>query len=67
MLLSKAIGGFILFAESGEYSPVYIPTLHGHLKYITKYLGDPELESITSDHWQQFWPPSILSISLAGG
>ena len=55
MLFSKAVEGFILFAESGEYSPAYIPTLHGHLKYITKYFSDPELESITSDHWQQFW------------
>lgn len=55
MLLSKAIEGFILYAEGGAYSPAYIPTLQGRLNYICKYFGDPEIESITAERWSQFW------------
>lgn len=55
MLFSKAIEGFILHAESGAYSPAYIPTLQGRLKYICNYFGDPELEDITPEKWSQFW------------
>jgi len=54
MLLSKAIEGFILFAKGGKYSPAYIPTMHGYLKYICKYFGDPEIESLSPEHWQRY-------------
>ena len=54
MLLSKAIEGFILEAKSGKYSPSYIPTMHGYLKYICKFFSDPELESITADDWKKY-------------
>ena len=55
MLFSKAIEGFIYYAQGGKYSPAYIPTLHGYLKYMCKYFGDPEIESITPDHWQRYF------------
>lgn len=55
MLFSKAIEGFILYANAGHYSPAYVPTLRGYLKYMCKYFGDPEIESLTSDDWQKYF------------
>lgn len=55
MKLSQAIEGFIFHAQSGKYSPAYIPTMHGYLKYICKYFNDPELESIAPDDWNRYF------------
>lgn len=55
MLLSKAIEGFIFYAEGGEYSPAYVPRLKEHMRYICKYFNDPELESIKAEDWARFW------------
>jgi integrase/recombinase XerD len=54
VLFSKAIQGFFLFAESGAYSPAYIPTMRIQLNYMCKYFGDPELETLTSAHWERY-------------
>lgn len=54
MLFSKAIEGFILDAKGGRYSPAYIPTMHGYLKYMCNFFKDPELESLTADHWKSY-------------
>jgi integrase/recombinase XerD len=54
MLLSEAIQGFLLHAESGVYSPHYIPTMKIQLTYICKYFADPELESLTPAHWEKY-------------
>jgi len=54
MLFSKAVEGFILDAKAGRYSPAHVPTMQGYLKYICKFLGDPELESITSDDFIRY-------------
>jgi integrase len=54
VLLSEAIRGFFIYAETGVYSPAYIPTMRIQLNYICKYFGDPEIESLTSKHWEQY-------------
>lgn len=54
MLFSKAIQGFFIYAETGAYSPSYIPTMRIQLNYICKYFGDPELESLTPAHWERY-------------
>ncbi len=54
MLFSKVTEGFFLYAESGNYSPAYIPTMRGHLKYICGYFGDPEIDSVNEDDWARF-------------
>lgn len=55
MLFSKAIEGFLLYARGGKYSPAYIPTMAGYLKYMCKYFEDPEVESLTPEHWQNYF------------
>ncbi|MGE5375050.1 MAG: hypothetical protein ACM3XO_08325, partial [Bacteroidota bacterium] len=55
MKLSKAIEGFIFYAQGGKYSPAYIPTMHGQLKYICHYFDDPDVESITPDDWNRYF------------
>lgn len=54
MLFSKAIRGFFLYAESGAYSPAYIPTMRIQLNYMCKYFGDPELETLTPADWERY-------------
>jgi integrase/recombinase XerD len=54
MKLSKAVEGFLLDARAGRYSPAYVPTIEGTLKYITQYLGDPELSTIKLTDLQRY-------------
>ena len=54
MQLSKAIEGFILDAKAGRYSASYVPTVKFQMEYICKFFGDPELESLTPEHWKKF-------------
>lgn len=54
MLFSKAIEGFLLEAYAGRYSPSHIPTIKIQLDYMCKWLGDPDLDSVTSDHWKKY-------------
>jgi integrase/recombinase XerD len=54
MLFSKAIEGFLLEAKGGRYSPAHIPTMEGYLRYMCRYLGDPELDSITQEDWKRY-------------
>lgn len=54
MLLSEAIKGFFIYAETGAYSPAYIPTMRIQLNYICKYFADPELETLTPEHWERY-------------
>lgn len=54
MLLSKAIEGFLFYAESGVYSPSYIPTMKIQLNYMCKYFQDSEIESLTLGDWERY-------------
>src|SRR3990172_13059504 len=54
VLLSEAIKGFFIYAETGAYSPAYIPTMRIQLKYICKYFGDPELGTLTPADWERY-------------
>src|SRR4030067_1026569 len=54
MLLSKAIEGFILEAKSGLYSPAYIPTIESQMKYMCKFFGDPEIDTLAPEDWKRY-------------
>jgi integrase/recombinase XerD len=53
MQFSKAIEGFLLDAPN-TYSPAYIPTMKIQLGYMCKWFGDPEIHSLTPDHWKKY-------------
>lgn len=55
MLFSDAIQGFTLYIKSGVYSPAYVPTITGYINYMCKWLGDPDLDTITLQDWQQYF------------
>lgn len=54
MLFSEAIRGFFIYAESGAYSPLHIPTMQAHLRHACEFLGDPELETIQPAQWEAY-------------
>jgi integrase/recombinase XerD len=54
MLFSEAIKGFFMYAETGVYSPAYIPTMRIQLNYMCKYFEDPEVTSLTPEHWEKY-------------
>jgi Site-specific recombinase XerD len=53
MQFSKAIEGFLLDATN-NYSPAYIPTIQYQLKYMSVFFQDPELETLTLEHWKRY-------------
>jgi integrase/recombinase XerD len=54
MDLKKAAEGFLLDAQSGGYSPAYIPTIKSQLQRITAFFGDRDLETITLQDWKEY-------------
>jgi integrase/recombinase XerD len=54
MQFSKAVEGFLLEARGGLYSPSYIPTMEIQLRYMCAFFEDPELDSLTLDHWKRY-------------